>query len=84
MPLKFWDEAFLTTIFLINCLPSKVIHNISPLEHLLGKKPDYSFLWTFGCACWPNLRPYNTKNFNFVQNDVSSLATVTLIRALSA
>jgi histone deacetylase 1/2 len=25
MPLKYWDEAFLTATFLINLLPSKVI-----------------------------------------------------------
>jgi histone deacetylase 1/2 len=27
MPLKFWDEAFATVVFLINRLPSKVIQN---------------------------------------------------------
>jgi len=65
MPLKFWDEAFLTVVFLINRLPSKVTQNTTPHERLLCKTPDYSFLRTFGCACWPNLRPYNTKKLQF-------------------
>jgi histone deacetylase 1/2 len=30
MPLKFWDEAFLTATYLINMLPSKVINNDTP------------------------------------------------------
>jgi hypothetical protein len=59
MPLKFWDEAFLTATFLINLLPSKVIHNETPVERLLKVKPNYESLRIFGCACWPNLRPYN-------------------------
>ena len=59
MPLKFWDEAFMAATFLINRLPSKVIDNQTPFERLLQQKPDYLSLRTFGCACWPNLRPYN-------------------------
>ena len=51
MPLKFWDEAFVTADFLINRLPSKVIDNHTPLARLLGQQPDYMFLRTFGCAC---------------------------------
>jgi hypothetical protein len=57
--LKFWDEAFMAATFLINRLPSKVIDNQTPFERLLQQKPDYLSLRTFGCACWPNLRPYN-------------------------
>jgi histone deacetylase 1/2 len=30
MPLKFWDEAFLTATFLTNLLPSKVIDFDTP------------------------------------------------------
>jgi hypothetical protein len=59
MPLKFWDEAFMAATFLINRLPSKVIENQTPFERLLKQKPEYLSLRTFGCACWPNLRPYN-------------------------
>ena len=42
MPLKFWDEAFLTATYLINILPTKVINNETPMERLLKKVPDYS------------------------------------------
>ena len=65
MPLKFWDEAFLTATHLINILPSKVINFDTPFERLLKEKPDYKSLRVFGCACWPNLRPYNTKQLAF-------------------
>jgi hypothetical protein len=51
MPLKFWDEAFLTTVFLINHLPSKVINYDTPLQRLFHHDLDYSSLRTFGCAC---------------------------------
>ena len=65
MPLKFWDEAFLAATYLINRIPSKVINTSTPLELLFGQKPDYSFLRIFGCACWPNLRPYNSRKLHF-------------------
>lgn len=65
IPLKFWDKAFLTAVFLINCLPSKIIHNQTPIKCLYGIPPDYSFICTFWCAVWPNLRPYNSKKLQF-------------------
>lgn len=65
VPLKFWDEAFSTAIYLINRLPSKVINDETPFERLLGQKPDYNSLRTFGCAVWPNLWPYNSRKLQF-------------------
>jgi hypothetical protein len=65
MPLKFWNEAYLTAVFLINRTPSKVIKFQTPMQHLLGNALDYSILRTFGCACWPNLRPYNAHKLSF-------------------
>jgi histone deacetylase 1/2 len=65
MPLKFWDEAFLAATYLINCTPSKVIDFATPLEHLFKQTPDYSSLRVFGCACYPNLRPYNHHKLEF-------------------
>jgi hypothetical protein len=65
MPLKFWDEAFLTATYLINILPSKIINYSTLVELLLREKPDYRSLRIFGCSCWPNLRPYNTRKLAF-------------------
>jgi hypothetical protein len=65
MPLKYWDEAFLTAVYLINHLPSKVIQSQTPMERLFGKSGDYSLLRIFGCACWPNLHPYNKHKLEF-------------------
>lgn len=65
MPLKFWDEAFLAATFLINRTPSRVISYQTPLERLFHIKPEYSSLRIFGCACWPNLRPYNQHKLQF-------------------
>jgi histone deacetylase 1/2 len=55
MPLKFWDEAFLTATYLINRTPSKILEYTTPLERLFHTTPDYTSLRVFGCACWLNL-----------------------------
>lgn len=65
MPLKYWDEAFLAATYIINRVPSKVISFETPLERLFHKKPNYPALRTFGCACWPHLRPYNNHKLQF-------------------
>lgn len=36
-------------------------------------KPDYTFLRTFGCACWPNLRPYNQHKLAFRSKECAFL-----------
>lgn len=59
LPLKFWDHAFHTTIYLINCLPSIFHNHIIPFQVIYNKMPDYTFLKVFGCACFPLIRPYN-------------------------
>lgn len=65
LPLKFWWNDFHTTIYLINKLHTLVLNNISPFQKLINQKPDYSYLRTFGCACYPTLKPYNKHKFNF-------------------
>lgn len=65
MPLKYWDYAFQTAIYLINRLPTPLLGNLSPMEKLLGKSPDYKSLRVFGCACYPFTRPMNQNKLQF-------------------
>jgi histone deacetylase 1/2 len=83
MPLKYWVEAFLATTFLINRTPSKVINFEIPLERLYHTKPDYTSLRVFGCACWPNLRPYNTHKLAFCCKECVFLYIVIYTRGLN-
>jgi len=64
LPKKFWDEACLTSCYLINRLPTPLLKNLSPFEKLFSQVPDYKFLKVFGCACFPNLRAYNSHKFS--------------------
>ncbi|KAB2595180.1 hypothetical protein D8674_030630 [Pyrus ussuriensis x Pyrus communis] len=59
LPQKFWVEAFTTVAFLIKQLPLHHLGSVSPYEKLFAKVPDYRFLKTFGCTCFPHLVPYN-------------------------
>lgn len=54
-----------TAVFLINRLPTPSLHFSSPWEILFGQKPDYSQFKTFGCSCFPLLRPYNQHKLQF-------------------
>ncbi|CAL9017132.1 unnamed protein product [Prunus brigantina] len=40
-------------------LPSLHLGALSPYENLFQRPPDYTFLKTFGCTCFPLLVPYN-------------------------
>ena len=53
LPIKFWGESFVTTIHVINTLPTFVLQNKSPHEILFKEKPDYTRFKVFGCACYP-------------------------------
>nr|KYP75335.1 Retrovirus-related Pol polyprotein from transposon TNT 1-94 [Cajanus cajan] len=59
LPMQFWDHAFLTSVYLINRLPSSSIQHDVPFRKLFHQLPDYNFLRIFGCSCFPHLRPYN-------------------------
>lgn len=58
MPLTYWPLAFATAVFLINRLPTPVLSHISPFDKLFKQPPNYQKLRTFGCLCFPSLRPY--------------------------
>ncbi|KAG9447270.1 hypothetical protein H6P81_013398 [Aristolochia fimbriata] len=49
---QFWGEAVLTSVYLINRLPSPVLQNSTPFTCLYGTSPDYSLLRVFGSTCF--------------------------------
>lgn len=52
LPIRFWGDCVLTTTFLINRFPSRILNNKTPNEVLFGTPPIYSNLKTFGCLCF--------------------------------
>ena len=57
LPSNFWTFACHHAAFLINRLPTATLNNKSPFEVLFNKTPAYESLCTFGCLCYPWLRP---------------------------
>uniref|UniRef100_A0A803Q6A2 Integrase catalytic domain-containing protein n=1 Tax=Cannabis sativa TaxID=3483 RepID=A0A803Q6A2_CANSA len=65
VPQNYWWDAFQTSVYLINRLPTSVLGNKTPYELVFSKQPDYRFLKVFGSACFPCLRPYQSHKFQF-------------------
>lgn len=65
IPITFWVVVFHTVNYLINHLPTKVLHNESPFKKLFSTPSQYAFFKVFGCACFPCLRPYNQNKLQF-------------------
>jgi len=57
-PESLWGKAALTAVYTKNRIPSPVIANNSPYEHLYGDLPNYDLLRLFGCACFVLLQPH--------------------------
>ena len=49
MDLLFWWEAFVSATYLLNRLPTSVLHHFSPFGSLFGYPPDYKFLNFWVC-----------------------------------
>ena len=59
IPIFFWDDARLTTCYLINCMPTPILYHKSPFQISFHRDPNYNFLKNFGCACYPHHCLYN-------------------------
>ena len=57
LPLHHWIEAFYSSVYLGNLLPSNIMQFKSPKEMLFGTKLELSALRFFDSACYPYLRP---------------------------
>lgn len=58
MPLKYWADAFLTAIYLINRVSVRSVESVSPWQMLFKQEHNYSISRIFRCACYPWLRPH--------------------------
>ena len=65
LPTSFWEHAFHTSVYLHNRTITPILNFQSPFEVLYNKIPDYKFLKSFGCLCYPFLRPYNSNKLEF-------------------
>ena len=61
---SYWSYAFSIAVYLINRLPTSVLQFVSPWEKLYCHTPSLHALRTFGCACYPLLRPYASHKFD--------------------
>lgn len=62
---EFWEHAFKTATYIHNRTITPKLNYQSPYSKLYNKTPDYAFLRTFGCLCYPFLRPYNAHKMDF-------------------
>lgn len=51
----YWAMALNVATHLINLLPTKTLHNLTPQEVLFRSPPSYSHLHVFGCLCYTNI-----------------------------
>jgi len=59
LPKLFWNLAVSHAIFLLNRLPSKVLHNKSPYDILYDSSPDLTFIKMFGCEAFASTLTHN-------------------------
>lgn len=61
-------DAFLTFVYIINCLPTHVLTYSSPYEIFFNKAHNYSLLCVLGCICFLLLQPYTAHKLNYRPN----------------
>ena len=75
---SFWGEGALYVVHAINRIPSPVIQNQTPYEHLFRSPPDYHHLRSFSSACFVLLQPLSITNLSLSQGFVVFLDMVKL------
>ncbi|CAA0817787.1 cysteine-rich RLK (RECEPTOR-like protein kinase) 8, partial [Striga hermonthica] len=65
LPSCHWDDAVCSAAFIVNRTPTKILDYKTPFEVLNQKKPDYSHLKSFGCLCYPLMKPYNQHRLQY-------------------
>ena len=63
IPNSYWRYSFAAAVYLINRMTTPVLAHSSPFQVLFQTSPNYSKLRSFGCLCYPWIRPYGTNKF---------------------
>ncbi|KAL6175680.1 hypothetical protein ACLB2K_052319 [Fragaria x ananassa] len=63
-PQDLWAEAVLTSVYIINLLPTPTLNWDTPHKRLYGHSPSYSSLRVFGCSCFPYLGPLSSNKLS--------------------
>lgn len=64
LPLSFWGDFVLTAVYMINRLPSLLLHNKTPFELPFHNVPSYSHLRAFGCLYFASTTSPNKTKFS--------------------
>ena len=59
LPSTYWIDAFSSTVYIINCLPTKVLDGKSPFKIVHSTPPSYSTFRAFVCWVFPYLCDYS-------------------------
>jgi hypothetical protein len=73
---KYWVDAFVTAVHIINQLPTPILAHKSPFFKLYSTEPDYQSLRVFGCQCFPLLRPYIAHKLEYHSKPCVFLVTI--------
>lgn len=58
--MEFWNYSFKSVVYLINCMPIKVLNNVISFEVLYKRKSNCSHPSVYGCLCYHYLRRYSS------------------------
>ncbi len=64
LPLQFWGDCVLTSVHIINRIPTPNLSNKSPYQLLFSKSPSYLHLRVFGCLCFSFTLTRNRSKFD--------------------
>lgn len=63
LPIVLWGDCILTTTYLINRTPTKVLQNKGHYEFLFHTTPDYNLMKAFGALCHATVLPKPSDKF---------------------
>ena len=64
LPLEFWNDCILTATYIVNRIPTPLLHNKTPYEAIFKTNPIYHHVQVFGCLCFATTISQESKKFD--------------------